>query len=42
MVNSARAILYAYKKAPSKHWVDAARDEAAAMKAALWQAAGRA
>jgi orotidine-5'-phosphate decarboxylase len=42
VVNSARAILYAYKKAPSKYWVDAARDEAAAMKAALWQAAGRA
>ena len=42
VVNSARAILYAYKKAPSKYWVDAARDEALAMKAALWQAAGRA
>jgi orotidine-5'-phosphate decarboxylase len=42
VVNSARAILYAYKKAPGKHWVDAARDEAAAMRAALWQAAGRA
>lgn len=42
VVNSARAILYAYKKAPSKYWVDAARDEAASMKAALWEAAGRA
>ena len=42
MVNSSRAILYAYKKSPSKYWVDAARDEAASMKAALWQAAGRA
>jgi orotidine-5'-phosphate decarboxylase len=41
VVNSARAILYAYKKAADKHWVDAARDEAAAMRAALWQAAGR-
>jgi orotidine-5'-phosphate decarboxylase len=42
VVNSARAILYAYKKAPDRHWVDAARDEAEAMRAALWQAAGRA
>jgi orotidine-5'-phosphate decarboxylase len=42
VVNSARAILYAYKKAPSKYWVDAARDEAASMKAALWHAACRA
>ena len=41
VVNSARAILYAYKKAPGMHWVDAARAEAAAMKAALWAAAGR-
>jgi orotidine-5'-phosphate decarboxylase len=41
VVNSARAILYAYRKAPGKHWIDAARDEAAAMRAALWQAAGR-
>jgi orotidine-5'-phosphate decarboxylase len=41
VVNSARAILYAYKKAPGLHWVDAARAEAAAMKAALWVAAGR-
>ena len=42
VVNSARAILYAYRKAPGRHWVDAARDEAAAMRAALWKAAGRA
>ena len=42
VVNSARAILYAYRKAPGRHWLDAARDEAAAMKAALWSAAGRA
>lgn len=41
VVNSSRAILYAYKKAPGAYWVDAAREEAAAMKAALWQAAGR-
>jgi orotidine-5'-phosphate decarboxylase len=42
VVNSARAILYAYRNAPGRHWVDAARDEAAAMRAALWRAAGRA
>jgi orotidine-5'-phosphate decarboxylase len=42
VVNSARAILYAYRKAPGRHWVDAARDEAVAMRAALWGAAGRA
>jgi orotidine-5'-phosphate decarboxylase len=41
VVNSARAILYAYGKTPGRHWLDAARDEAAAMKAALWRAAGR-
>lgn len=41
VVNSARAILYAYRKAPGRHWLDAARDEVAAMKAALWSAAGR-
>lgn len=42
VVNSARAILYAFKKAPGRNWVDAARDEAAAMRDALWRAAGRA
>ena len=42
VVNSARAILYAYRKAPGRHWVDAARNEAEAMRAALWEAAGRA
>lgn len=42
VVNSARAILYAYRKTPGRHWVDAAREEAAAMRAALWEAAGRA
>ncbi len=41
VVNSARAILYAYRTALGRHWVDAARDEAAAMKAALWRASGR-
>ena len=41
VVNSARAILYAYRKAPGRHWVDAARDEAGGMRAALWAAAGR-
>jgi orotidine-5'-phosphate decarboxylase len=41
VVNSARAILYAYRKAPGRHWLDAARDEAAVMRAALWRAAGR-
>jgi orotidine-5'-phosphate decarboxylase len=42
VVNSARAILYAHRKAPGRHWLDAAHDEAVAMKAALWSAAGRA
>jgi orotidine-5'-phosphate decarboxylase len=41
VVNSARAILYAYRTAPQRHWLDAARDEAAAMRTALWRAAGR-
>jgi orotidine-5'-phosphate decarboxylase len=41
VVNSARAILYAYRSAPGKHWVDAARGEAALMRNALWRAAGR-
>ncbi len=41
VVNSARAILYAYKKR-DMGWVDAARAEAAEMRAALWRAAGRA
>ncbi len=42
VINSARAILYAYKKAPDQHWLDAAREEAASMRKALWRAAGRA
>jgi orotidine-5'-phosphate decarboxylase len=41
MVNSARAILYAYRKRPGVHWLDAARQEAEKMRAALWRAAGR-
>jgi orotidine 5''-phosphate decarboxylase, subfamily 2 len=40
VVNSSRAILYAYRVRPG-HWAEAARAEAAAMRAALWQAAGR-
>ena len=42
VVNSSRAILYAYKKTPEVHWVDAARTEAEIMRDALWRAAGRA
>jgi orotidine-5'-phosphate decarboxylase len=42
VVNSARAILYAYRDRPDLHWMDAALAETKAMKAALWQAAGRA
>ena len=40
VVNSSRAILYAYRVRPG-HWAEAARAEAAAMRAALWKAAGR-
>lgn len=40
VVNSARAILYAYRKREGD-WLDAARAEAAEMKRALWEAAGR-
>lgn len=40
VVNSARAILYAYRKREGT-WVDAARAEAAAMRSALWEASGR-
>jgi orotidine-5'-phosphate decarboxylase len=40
VVNSARAILYAYKKRGG-HWMDAALAEAEEMRAALWSAAGR-
>lgn len=41
VVNSARAILYAYRKRPGIHWLDAARLEAQEMRSALWRAAGR-
>jgi len=40
VVNSARAILYAYRKRPGG-WQKAALQEAREMKAALWRAAGR-
>lgn len=40
VVNSARAILYAYRKRPGG-WQQAAVQEAREMKAALWTAAGR-
>lgn len=40
IVNSSRAILYAYRARPG-HWAEAARAEATAMRAALWKAAGR-
>lgn len=41
VVNSARAILYAYRKHPECHWQEAARREVQEMRAALWAAAGR-
>ncbi len=41
VVNSARAILYAYRRRPDTSWQDAAALEAREMKAALWKAAGR-
>lgn len=41
VVNSARAILYAYATRPGSTWQEAARLEAQDMKAALWRAAGR-
>jgi orotidine-5'-phosphate decarboxylase len=40
VVNSARAILYAYRTG-GKPWLEAAREEAAAMRRALWEVAGR-
>ncbi len=40
VVNSARAILYAYKKR-DLDWTQAAKAEAAEMRAALWRASGR-
>lgn len=41
VVNSARGILYAYRKRPGIPWLEAARLEAQEMRAALWRAAGR-
>ena len=41
VVNSARAILYAYRKFPDLSWEDASLKETREMKAALWAAAGR-
>lgn len=41
VVNSARAILYAYRKHPEMSWQEAAVLEAQGMKAALWKAAER-
>jgi orotidine-5'-phosphate decarboxylase len=41
VVNSARAILYAYRKHPELDWAEAACLEARDMKTALWRAAGR-
>jgi orotidine-5'-phosphate decarboxylase len=41
VVNSARAILYAYRKHAGMPWQEAARRETREMKAALWKAAGR-
>lgn len=40
LVNSARAILYAYRSR-KEPWAEAARQEAELMRAALWRAAGR-
>lgn len=40
VVNSARAILYAYQKRADLDWREAARQEARAMREALWRAAG--
>jgi orotidine-5'-phosphate decarboxylase len=40
VVNSSRAILYAYRKHAGMAWQDAARLETRQMKSALWEAAG--
>jgi orotidine-5'-phosphate decarboxylase len=40
VVNSSRAILYAYRQHPDMSWQDAARQETQDMKAALWRVAG--
>lgn len=41
VVNSARAILYAYRKRPGVRWDEAALQETREMKAALWGVSGR-
>lgn len=41
VVNSASAILYAYKKHADLSWIEAAAHETREMRAALWKAAGR-
>ena len=41
VVNSARAILYAYRKHPELSWEEAAAREAHEMRMALWKVAGR-
>ena len=41
VVNSSRAVLYAYRKRPDLSWQDAARAEVREMREALWRAAGR-
>jgi orotidine-5'-phosphate decarboxylase len=41
VVNSSRAVLYAYRNHLGMSWQDAARQEAADMRAALWEAAKR-
>lgn len=41
VVNSSRAILYAYRKRPHMSWQDACRSEAQDMRAALWRSSGR-
>lgn len=41
VVNSSRAILYAYRKHGDVTWVEAARRETQEMKSALWRVAGR-
>jgi orotidine-5'-phosphate decarboxylase len=41
VVNSSRAVLYAYRKRPGVSWVEAARLEVREMKEALWKVAGR-
>jgi orotidine-5'-phosphate decarboxylase len=41
VVNSSRAVLYAYRQRGDTNWQEAARSEVKDMKTALWRAAGR-